>query len=116
MLVDKLPMTSWTKTWLRDNVEVEVDQADRHGPVSFGPWSQTDYLLAAVNDRLDRVGQVVIQMQGDRKTKPPKWEPVARPSQKTRVVNRKNVDAAKAAEAAHNARREAALREEAARG
>ena len=105
-MIDNLPRESVTKTWLRDHVPVVVDPTKPKQEPSFGPWTTTDDLLASVCDRLDWLGQVIVQTTPG--GKPPKVKPIPRPKPKVREDDsawRAQLDAERAA---HNERRRAA--------
>lgn len=77
-MIDHLPHESSLKTKLRDALDPEdlAERASQPGK-GFGPWSHTDYLLAALADRLDQV--IVATYKASGRYKPSQPTPYPRP-------------------------------------
>lgn len=76
MLVKHLPPESWTQTKLRD-LDIAELVAEEPGDRTFGPWSQADYLSAALVDAVNRNTYVTALLAGAKDFPAP--EPLPRP-------------------------------------
>lgn len=90
MLLDRLPVESEYKTELRNDTDLSALPAPKPG--RFGPWPQTDMLLAKLVD----LAQHWMWANADPDTRPPAPDPYPRPG-----VERSNVRAISPAAAAY---------------
>jgi hypothetical protein len=74
ILIERLPPESATMTALR--LLSPADPSVRADPEA-GRWSHVEMLLAALVDETRRNGYILLRVNGDKQTKPPK--PVPRP-------------------------------------
>lgn len=75
VLIAHLPEESWTQTAIRDATEGALVEVD--GPPKFGPWSLSNYQLAALRDEIAELRFVVARTAGAEKYPAP--EPTPRP-------------------------------------
>jgi hypothetical protein len=94
VLIQGLPLDSWTQTALRDDPNREQLPERSAGDQKFGPWSLINFQLAALTDAVNLVAYYVhaSNAKDPKAVKPP--EPTARPGMKQQV--RQMVDAAEA--------------------
>jgi hypothetical protein len=78
VLVQYLPQESWTQTILRDDPERQALVNEEPAERKFGPWSQRDFLTAALIDAVNR-NTYVTEIASDRFKDPRPPEPFPRP-------------------------------------
>lgn len=82
VLLDHLPMDSWTQTALRD-AAIEGMPAREQDPDKFGPWALLNYQVARLTDAVARVEYVTAAGKFDKVKLP---EPTPRPGVKRQPV------------------------------